>query len=136
MKAIRENGFSLIEILFTLVIISVAAMAIARNSMSNINTVNRDLLRYHANNLAQSKLVEIIGEKSYRKGNSGLETIDNVDFHWQSGYTQSPVSNNDNTIKYDMDNISVTVNWQQGGQKQSITVRQYIWPRTEQKVQP
>ncbi len=135
MISTNKKAFTLIEVLFTLAIISIAAMAIARSSMNNLAAVNKNRLRLNALNLAQCRLVECIADQSYSPGNSGIETISNTDYKWRTGSTDITIADSSQKLNFTMKNISVTASWNENGQEKSITLRQYLWQNTEQKAQ-
>ena len=135
-RALESSGFTLIEVLFTLVIISVAAAAIARNAFTNISSVNNSHMQINALNLAQSKLNEITSDRYKSPVLQGRETIENIAYSWKSGSILETVTDNSDKFSTTMTQVSVTVNWKDNNNTKSLTVKQNICSPEIQKVQP
>lgn len=136
MRTVRTSGFSLIEVLFTLVIISVAAVAIAKSGMTNIAATANAIQLNTANQLGQSRLNESIALAADKINRSGKELINKTEFQWQAQGEPVTVVDKENKFTTEMTRISVTVSWEDKKDTKTITLRQYTCQQGEQKAQP
>ncbi len=130
----REKGFSFLEALFALLILSVGFSGIlSLYSLMNENTSN-DELKLVASKLASEKIEQVLANKAnlgYSNISTGTTTdaitYDNLNFSRQTNinYVESTdlstVSGSDTGFK----KIDVTVNWSNGS-NQNVTVQSLI----------
>ena len=130
-----NDGFTLIEILFSVMIITVIATAIASSSINNINYAlyNRQLANAHM--LAESKLAEFKADRNTIKPDKGSEEINNTEYKWLVQYTDVLKSDLENTFNIELKELSVNVKWVCKFDDKEITVKEYICPAEIKKVQ-
>ena len=131
----QKRAFTLIEILFAVIIITVIATAIATSSINNISYAiyNKQLAEAHL--LAESKLAEVKATDKKLLITQGIEKINNTEYLWR--IQDSVVSINDKNEKYNIElkELTITVNWQSNTDAKKISIKEHIWQDNSTKDQ-
>ena len=120
----RSKGFTLIEIMISVAILSFSAILILQGFTHSLN-----ILRISQNNLqatlfAEEKMAQIqIDAKNskygFLTGLNGESQIDNIEFRWQVSITP------DEEYK-DLNKLLTTVSWKEGKRKGTVPVVAYL----------
>ncbi|MBN2841593.1 MAG: type II secretion system protein [Sedimentisphaerales bacterium] len=129
------KGFSLIEVLFTLIVISIAAVAISRSGLNNLNLISRTKSMNEATLLAQNLLKESLSMPSDKIVRTGLHATEKVKYQWSTVLGNELVTDANSEYSINMEIISVTVNWLNKSRQETITLSQYLCQQPETKAQ-
>ena len=91
----RQRGFTLIEVLIALMVISISLVAIAGEMISMLNAANTMQERTYASWIAQNKIAELrLANVVPEAGSSSGETnYANVDWSWRAVVEETGVEN-------------------------------------------
>jgi prepilin-type N-terminal cleavage/methylation domain-containing protein len=122
-----RRGFTLLEVLATLVLIGIV-IPVAMNGVSlSLNTASSARNKAQAASLAEAKLNEIIlmGDTGML-GTSGDFGVDFPGFRWMSESV---------TRDYDVTEVALVIYWTERGQEQSLLVSTMTYAGTAQSTQ-
>ena len=133
----RDKAFTLIEVLFSVMIITVIATAIASSSINNISYAQYNKQLAEAHLLAESKLSEMLSLPSSIGENNGNETVNNTEYKWSCSQSKKDITAeiSDKTQSLTLLEIKVTVTWQCNDDEKSITTKEYTWEKGQTKEQ-
>ncbi len=129
------KGFSLIEVLFTLIVLSIAAVAISRSGLNNLSLINSARSMNEATILAQSVLKESLLMPADKIARKGSHITDKVRYEWNTNLGSELVSDANSDYSIEMEIITVTVNWISQSRQDKITLRQYLCHQSETMAQ-
>lgn len=116
-----ERGFSLIEVLVSFVLLSMALTAILQIFSTNLRAVDVVRKQTRALILAESKLAELGNEIPLTTGDQAGES---GTFNWR--LTVSPYigeNDRDNRSDYELYDVAMTVSWEQGAGNSEIRLK-------------
>jgi len=122
-----SRGFTLIEVLVTLLFISIALPAIMGGITAATKIAASSKRRDEASGLAQSQLAQLLASGTWQTGNSsGDFGNDWPDYHWQSNVAAWA----SDTSGEGIEQIDLKVTWNGvRGQEDSITLSSLAYPR-------
>jgi type II secretion system protein I len=121
-----STGFTLIEVLVTLLVLSIALPPIMEGVQLATKAASIAKRRDEAAGLADSKLMEIVADQTWQTGNSsGDFAPDWPNYHWQSSVNAWA----DDNTNMNLEQLDVTVNWSQDNREQTITVSTLVFLR-------
>lgn len=108
----RKNGFTVIEVLITLLVFSIAVIGITNMRAISINGsfFNKDATV--ASSYAQKKLEELKATP-YNSITSGSTQQDNMTIAWTVVPNSTTVNDDSSSVAYNYKDIKVTVTWKQ-----------------------
>jgi len=126
-KSIKNQGFSFIEVLVALGIVSISILALLRLDILSIGLADVAETTTQAVMLANEKIEEIKARDDIRpQSTSGTSKRNNLTFHWHSrveNLTALPISRADIT---GLQKISVDVSWKEGLGKKHLKFSTYV----------
>jgi general secretion pathway protein I len=123
-------GFTLIEVLAALLLLSIALPPLMSALQTATKAASIAKQRDLASNLASGKLGEIMSAQTWQTGSSsGDFSPDYPNFKWQSNVDPWPQDNTGNTTAMDVQELSVTVTWNQFSRDQSIVLSSLVFLR-------
>lgn len=116
---VQSRGFTLIEVLATLLLMAIVLPAVMRGLTLATSAGSMAKWRTQAAGLGQSKLAELIATDQWEQsGMSGDFSPDHPEFHWQM--TVQPWVND--TSGLGTQQIDLTITWTERGRPQSLTL--------------
>ncbi|MCP3868262.1 MAG: prepilin-type N-terminal cleavage/methylation domain-containing protein [Gammaproteobacteria bacterium] len=125
-SASTERGFSLIEVLVSFVLLSMALTVILQIFSTNLRNVDAARKQTHAMVIAESKFAALGTEIPIEPGET---TGESGDFSWQlsiSPYTPAENSDSEEQITsddYQLYDIAVAVSWARGAETPELKLR-------------
>jgi type II secretion system protein I len=126
-----RRGFTLIEVLVTLVFLAIVLPALMRGIGMTTQTADRAKKRTNATVLGQSKLAELAVSVSTGQAQNGSSS-GNFDGQWSAYRWEAAIQNwaQDNTSE-GIQEIDLKVSWDDLGSPRSITLSTLAYPRTQ-----
>ncbi|MDP9175032.1 MAG: type II secretion system GspH family protein [Planctomycetota bacterium] len=126
-RATRRSGFTLIEVLVTLLVLSIALPPIMQGIQLATRAASQAKRRDEAANLASSKISQLIADQTWQTNgaSSGDFSPDWPNYRWQSSVTNWA----QDTSGLGLEQLDVTVSWTQNSREQSILVSTLVFPR-------
>jgi prepilin-type N-terminal cleavage/methylation domain-containing protein len=123
----NKSGFTLIEVLFTLLLIGLAIPAIMHGLTSASTLADKAHRRSEAAGLAQSQLNQLLADETWQGGSlSGdFSTQGWPDYTWQLNSAAWP----GDTLGTGLYELDMVVSWSANGRKQSYTLCTLAYPR-------
>ncbi len=127
----RRRGFTLIEVLVTLVFLAIVLPALMRGIGMTTQTADRAKKRTNATVLGQSKLAELAVSISTGQAQNG-NSSGNFDGEWSAYHWEAVIQNwAQDTTSEGIQEIDLTVSWNDLGASKSITLSTLAYPRTQ-----
>lgn len=129
MNAARRRGFTLIEVLATLMLMAIVLPAIMQGISIASGTASAARRRNEAAGLAESKLNEIIASQQWQGGQmSGDFGADWPDYHWQASVGNWAQDNTGAGLQQ----LDVEVTWTSRNRPESLTLSTLTYVRAQQ----
>ncbi|MHC4213057.1 MAG: type IV pilus modification PilV family protein [Planctomycetota bacterium] len=116
----HNSGFTFIEVVMALAIVSIALVALLRLHLVSIRMADTSNVRSQALMLAREKIEEQLATGFPQTStNTGIEHINSLDLKWSTEVTDAEPPTINGIRINDLRKISVNVRWNQGpGQKE------------------
>jgi prepilin-type N-terminal cleavage/methylation domain-containing protein len=125
----RRGGFTLVEVLVTLMFLAISLPAIMEGISLATKVGSQTVHRTEAAGLAQSKLAEIVSSEEWESGNlSGDFGADWPSYRWQADV--QPWA--EDTTSAGIQQIDVNVYWTEQGREQSIVLSTLAYARSQE----
>ncbi len=126
-RATRRSAFTLIEVLVTLLVLSIALPPIMQGIQLATRAASQAKRRDEAANLASSKISQLIADQTWQTNgaSSGDFSPDWPNYRWQSSVANWA----QDTSGLGLEQLDVTVSWTQNSREQSILVSTLVFPR-------
>lgn len=123
----RSRGFTLPEVLATLVIVGIVLPVAMRGITVSMRAAGEARHKTEAGQLAQQKLNELLLDRSSSSSFSGSGDFGETfpEYKWES--TSGTASLNTTT---EVDEVAVTVKWTAQGAERSVTLTTLVFPQT------
>ena len=122
MKPNRRNGFTLIEVLATMVLLALVLPAAMRGATIAMAAASSARHRTEAATLAQSKLNELIATSMWNAGQSGdFAQQNHPEYHWS---TQS------SSRDYGVSEVAINVTWSESGAQRTFALTTMAYDTT------
>ena len=113
----KHKGFTFLEVLAALAIVSIALVALLRLHLISIRTTERNDIHTHAGFLAQQKMAELIAKEYPLIGTeSGTLSQDGITLHWQTNVRPFDLAGYKQDESSALRKVCVDVRWKNGRQ--------------------
>lgn len=126
MRFTRSRGFSLIEVVAALAIVSIALLGLLRLHLISLRTADKAQAVAQAVGLAQERMAEVlccgyppVGTKS------GVAEVDGARFTWRTEVAEARSGLGPINLK-NLRRLSVDVTWEQGSGAKNIEIITYV----------
>ncbi|OHB65042.1 MAG: hypothetical protein A2Y76_09345 [Planctomycetes bacterium RBG_13_60_9] len=129
MKSDRPTGFTLIEVVAALAIVSIALLGLLRLHLLSINAADKAQGTTQAVFLAQEKMADVLSSGYPQVGvKSGIVETDDSQFTWRTEVTDArlPLPRRSNRSPARMRRLSVEVTWERGPGEKCIRLTTYV----------
>jgi general secretion pathway protein I len=128
MRFKRPNGFTLIEVVVALAIVSIALLALLRLHLISIRTAENAQVLGQAVLLAQERMTEAMCGGCPQVGTqSGTAQADGSHFTWRTDVTDARPSSQQLDLNFTgLRRLSVDVAWQKGSGEKHIQMTTYV----------
>jgi len=122
----RTEGFTLVEVLIALAVVSISLLALLRLQLTSIRMTLSAEQKAQAVLIADEKTADILSGCNGTDGYAGVVEINGVGFRWQSKITdvQSPLITRTNISG--LKKAVVSVSWMQGKTEKDVRMTSYI----------
>ena len=126
-KALRPRGFSFVEVVIALAIVSISLLALIRLHLGSIRLAETARMTSRAVFLADQKIAEMLALGYPKEGaNCGTAEEDAVCLHWQTEVTSLQLPQLEQADVTGLREISVDVSWEQGIGRKHIRMSTYV----------
>jgi prepilin-type N-terminal cleavage/methylation domain-containing protein len=123
----RTSGFTLIEVLATLMLLAIVMPAIMEGITLSTQAADSSRGRTEAAGIAQAQMGSLIATGQWQSGVlAGDITTDLTTYHWQAATAQWP----QDTTTVGMQQLVLTVTWKTRNQTQSMQLATLVYNRT------
>lgn len=129
-KVKTDAGFTFVEVVIALAIVSISLVSLIRLHIININTVDSARMISSATQIAQDRIAEMSAiAPAERKAEKGIEERANAVFDWQVTVEEADIPQWQKEDTAGLKKITVKVSWRQGAGKKQIRMSTYLSDR-------